>query len=474
MNLRRQLARKEGRLYNALPLIVFGGTTFVGCIIIAISKLAGVNPFLTMAIPIALMLGYWGLSYSLKRIQLHDEQTGDNLYYMGFLFTLTSLGVSLYQFTSDGSMDDVVRNFGIAITSTIFGIALRILFNQTRRDVQDIERATRHDIATMARLVRTEMESARREFNEFRRINNQIVIEGFDDVIKHTDKASKKMMDTLENMANDAVKPFQDAAIVLRNAMADTVTNITAKLGSMSTMLDDSASKIQSTATKINDIQLSSDVIKNELKPVIEQLGKVVIDLAARMEDLRADQNKIVNALSAKIEETRQEQNAATRSVTEGVTKLVGEMRLSVAHMEKIILNSEKMVQSSQEVVRANEEMMKATTRTTNQFQEVVTRAETQVQKSEKQTLELKDILAKLLGLSRSQPPASTASASPEASGFTSVPPVSGSSSLGSSTTTNSNSFEQAPYTPGAPPSAAPLDREQQPQTASVGPWSVQ
>jgi hypothetical protein len=477
MNFRRQLARKEGWFFDTLPLFVFGGLTLIGILVIAISKLAGVSPFLTMALPLVLMVVYLIVSTSLRRIQLHDEQTGDNLYYMGFLFTLTSLGVSLYQFTADGSMDDVVRNFGIAITSTIFGIGLRILFNQTRRDVQDIERATRHDLATMARLVRAEMESARRDFSEFRRINNQMINEGFDDVIKHTDKASKKMMDTLENMATEAVKPFQNASSTLQTSISDTVTEISTKLGNMSALLDDSASKIQNTATKINDIQLSSDVIKNELKPVIEKMGKVVVDLATRVEELRADQDKVVNALAAKIEETRQEQNTATRSVTEGVNKLVGEMRVSVMHMEKIILNSEKAVQSSQEVIKANEEAVTSTTRTSNQLHDVVTRAEQQVQKAEKQNLELRDIIARLLGtFSRTQPAASAPTPTPAASGISSAAPASSGFSLGSASASSSNPFEQVPYTPetSVAPTASSQEREQQPQKAAVGGWSVQ
>ena len=67
-----------------------------------------------------------------------DKPSGDNLYYMGFLFTLTSLAVSLYQFSTVGSAEQIVQNFGIAIASTIAGITLRIMFNQMRRDPVEV------------------------------------------------------------------------------------------------------------------------------------------------------------------------------------------------------------------------------------------------------------------------------------------------------------------------------------------------
>jgi len=45
------------------------------------------------------MIGYALLIWLAARAcGLRDDQAGDNLYYMGFLFTLTSLGVSAYQF----------------------------------------------------------------------------------------------------------------------------------------------------------------------------------------------------------------------------------------------------------------------------------------------------------------------------------------------------------------------------------------
>ena len=89
------------------------------------------------------MLGYAFLIVTARGLRLRDDQSGDNLYYMGFLFTLTSLGVSLYQFSASRASEEIVQNFGIAIASTITGIGLRVMFNQMRRDPVEIERAMR-------------------------------------------------------------------------------------------------------------------------------------------------------------------------------------------------------------------------------------------------------------------------------------------------------------------------------------------
>lgn len=398
MNLRSSLAMREGSFYSNLPLIVFGGITAIGILLIVVSKmLFGAYPFVSMLFPIILMLAYWGLTHALKRIQLHDEQTGDNLYYMGFLFTLTSLGVSLYQFTADGSMDEVVRNFGIAITSTIFGIALRILFNQTRRDVQDIERATRHDLATTARMVRSEMDAARREFTEYRRINNQLINEGFDDVMKQTEVASTKMMSTLEQLATDAIKPIEAASELLEKSITQTVTEISNKLGNISSMLDNSMTKIQKTAAKIDEVQLPNEVIKNDLGPLIEQMARVVSDLTSKVEEISRDNRDAVKELTTKIEETRRDQNEVSKTISDTTLQLMGQMKLSVARMDNIIDHSKTTAQTAADAARSTEEAMKASRLSSSAIEDIAKKTSQQIESSDRQNTEVKSLLQRIL-----------------------------------------------------------------------------
>src|ERR1700674_4078729 len=110
------------------------GFVLTGSAYIVLAKVAGIGPFLVTFVPVATMLAYALLLYLARGLRLRDDQTGDNLYYMGFLFTLTSLGVSLYQFTATRAAEEIVQNFGVAISSTIAGIGLRVIFHQMRRD----------------------------------------------------------------------------------------------------------------------------------------------------------------------------------------------------------------------------------------------------------------------------------------------------------------------------------------------------
>ena len=79
---------------------VFVVIVVVGSIFIVAAKFAGIAQSLITLVPVAIIVSYALLLGGVRALRLRDDQSGDNIYYMGFLFTLVSLGASLYQFTA--------------------------------------------------------------------------------------------------------------------------------------------------------------------------------------------------------------------------------------------------------------------------------------------------------------------------------------------------------------------------------------
>ncbi|MDE2924222.1 MAG: hypothetical protein OYL92_02790 [Acidobacteriota bacterium] len=97
------------------------------------------------------------------------EHAGDNLYYVGFLYTLVSLAVSLYRFTSDGYTEDIVQGFGVALSSTVFGLIGRVYVNQASTDEPArVEAAARQSLLVAHRELRAEMDYAIEDYKRFR------------------------------------------------------------------------------------------------------------------------------------------------------------------------------------------------------------------------------------------------------------------------------------------------------------------
>ena len=148
----------------------FCGFFVLGVVFILVLKTAVGNQIVAAAVPCLFMLWYAVLQWDFRGWEPKPGANGDNLYYLGFLYTLTSLGHALYRFSTDQEDTEViVTNFGIAIFTTILGMALRILLGRPEfGEPHEIEASARRDLASVARELRAELGYSAGEFNKFR------------------------------------------------------------------------------------------------------------------------------------------------------------------------------------------------------------------------------------------------------------------------------------------------------------------
>ena len=111
--------------------IIFVTFFFIGAFGVIALKENEFGPFVTIAYSFAVMMAY--IAYCGSRpYPIQADILGDNIYYLGFLFTLVSLAYTLYKFTStDDEIDEIIKNFGIALSTTLIGVVGRVYFNQT-------------------------------------------------------------------------------------------------------------------------------------------------------------------------------------------------------------------------------------------------------------------------------------------------------------------------------------------------------
>ena len=102
---------------------------------------------------------------STDRSSISVDRASDNIYYIGLLFTLTSLAYSLIKLSAyspatagPGATSDqiisLLPDFGLALFSTIAGIFGRILLQQMRADPLDIETEAREELGRSVRELR--------------------------------------------------------------------------------------------------------------------------------------------------------------------------------------------------------------------------------------------------------------------------------------------------------------------------------
>lgn len=267
--------------------LLFFAVVLAGSGYIVFSKLRDFAPVFVTAVPVLIMIGYALLLGLARLFRLRDDQSGDNLYYMGFLFTLTSLGVSLYQFSPDSGSEQIVRNFGIAIASTIAGIALRIFFNQMRRDPIEVEATARLELAEASRKVKVELESTILEFSSFRRMTQQSLGDALDELKETLGETRKELASEIKEFAVTARQPLEDASKRSGEALNMMNSQATRTFEAMSKQLVEQGDRLtRSTAImikaidtvvgKLASLQTPEQIIEIKLAPMIQGLSRAV------------------------------------------------------------------------------------------------------------------------------------------------------------------------------------------------------
>jgi hypothetical protein len=268
--------------------LLFFVVVIAGAAYIVVSKLDEVRAVFVTLVPVCIMVAYAILLGFARLFRLRDDQSGDNLYYMGFLFTLTSLAVSLYQFRTDqGSADQIVQNFGIAIASTITGVALRIFFNQMCRDPIEVEQTARLELADAARKVKRELESTVLEFSYFRRATQQSLAEAVEEINTQLKDANGRIVGQLDEFAARSSKPLEAAskksgdAIVhlsarISEALESASSRIAGEVGHLSQTTEQMIRSLESVVSKLNSLQTPEQIIEIKLSPMIQGLTRAV------------------------------------------------------------------------------------------------------------------------------------------------------------------------------------------------------
>jgi len=273
--------------------ILFFGLFMIGTIGILTLKMLDFGQITVTILPLCLMVIYTSIALVTKRYRLREDRVGDNIYYLGFLYTLVSLAYALFAYKAGGSaVEDIITNFGIAIFTTILGLAGRVLFNQMREDPVEYEREARYSLAEATSALRSQLAEISTEVSSFKRKLMQIMEEGIVDI---SNTASSSMAENVKQFASTA-----DEVIKSIQAAFNTFTD-------HSHSLNDAASKnveaLQSLFKRIENIEASPELLTAKFDPVIQKFDEVASEAMkrnrAQTNDLKRVRDMIDTAIAA-------------------------------------------------------------------------------------------------------------------------------------------------------------------------------
>jgi len=288
---------------------MFGIVFIIGAIGMIGLKIYQIPQLYVTIFPVILMLLYAISLVRVRQRRLSEDQSGDNLYYLGFLYTLVSLSYALYNFNSTteqssgtASMDPIINSFGIALATTIVGLMLRIFFNQMRHDIVDVEAEARIELANAAARLRTELDQITLEMNHFGRATKQSIAEGLQAVSQEASDA----------MSKSAAK-FGDVAEILGVRMGETLDSFDLNAKQLNSTSAGMVTAIESLLQRVESIEAPADLITTKIAPAMDAIkeagaainkrasadGKVLARLTTAIENALASSNLLDQNVSA-------------------------------------------------------------------------------------------------------------------------------------------------------------------------------
>lgn len=244
----------------------------IGAAAIWILKVSGFSQFVATAVPVGLMLLYALAAWVTKRYRLREDRVGDNIYYLGFLYTLVSLAYALYTYQPDGSAAaDIITNFGIAIFTTIIGLAGRVFFSQMREDPVEYEREARYSLAEATNAMRAQLGDISSEAAIFKRKLAQVLDEG----ISETTRLACSFLD--DNVARCG----ETSAAVLQK-IDDAFAQFSERSARLNGMTAQGITAMERLITSVEHIEISPRVLSEKFDPVLQAFHEAAAEATRR------------------------------------------------------------------------------------------------------------------------------------------------------------------------------------------------
>ena len=331
------MARKKQNLYfvTGRHAVLFFIFAIVGSVLLYFTKSMSLPGEIIVACSFGVMLTYAFFILFVPATRLRLDVAADNMYYLGFLYTLSSLAVAIYV----DEASKVLANFGVAITCTIIGIAFRVALNQLRVDPYDVEAASRVELSNATRRVSKELDQSIKELTKFRTMSMQVMAEGYEEVQNNVDGAGKDMFASLKEtsdknseilmgmaeQSNTALKGFSDAIQSFKNSNDEIVSanmQMLNQISKTSEALQDLAEKYSNTNSIENKVIEEVKTGMNELRSKIsDESNKSAMEVRNGMKELQTEVLHENRKSSKALDEVLEKHSAQTEKVLNNLTK---------------------------------------------------------------------------------------------------------------------------------------------------------
>jgi hypothetical protein len=260
---RAQQTLPRRRFFSDMPdKGLFAGVAVVGFAGILISKVRGLDADVVAAAAVVLMVAYGFVAFQYRRVRLRPDRLGDNFYYLGFIYTLASLSAALLQLRAGARIENLLGSFGIALFTTIIGIAGRVLFVQLRADIDEVEDEVRRDLLSTSADLRAQLNITLAEFETFHTGVQQATRKAAEqsttaaqDAISSISRVANETAENIErafSRESDKLHSFEQAAQRIERGLKDLTIEMSDRVHDLSDSLDRMVEQLAAAVNAVN------------------------------------------------------------------------------------------------------------------------------------------------------------------------------------------------------------------------------
>ena len=252
-------------------------TLAIGVAIIGVTNLTGVGPWWVALALSALMVAF---GVSVRDTEVSGDSKGESFYYVGLIFTFVALVAALVVF--DGGSDanrtiGIIRNFGIALVTTIWGLAGRVWYTMSGDAPGDLEEAIRGDLEEAVSKMKGSLDRARGQLD--------ILVDNFEE-------SGKAMAATISKITETADRASQttDTLDALANRVAGTAESLAEDVNAFNGAVEGGAKAARSLRESLDETGERSASLGRELASAgsgfrafttaVAQAGKAAVPVA--------------------------------------------------------------------------------------------------------------------------------------------------------------------------------------------------
>jgi methyl-accepting chemotaxis protein len=248
---------------------------------------------LGLLVPLLVMIAYIVIGLNRHDSDVTDDKFADSCYYLGFIFTITSIIFSLFDLPNIGTrIQDIAVRFGAAMISTVLGLGVRVYLVSFRKEVADAIRDAEDAVLDATRKFTDQLNLALDRLQDYSKRVDEAARDTSDRVNAHISEISRNHAEKLGEFFSDLTesnkKSFDDALSEVRKASLRLSDSVDQYSNGMRANIDSIGAKVDSFARGVDErlkkTTFPDDYFDKHLQGPLAQLSEAAGSVARESE----------------------------------------------------------------------------------------------------------------------------------------------------------------------------------------------